>query len=157
MLSDINSLLSPERTQFVQELESKKRVFDTLADLLSKKQSQLEKDTIFDYLINREKLGSTTVGNGIALPRARVPITQPYAALLILKDGILIETPDKRPVSVFLALLLPETNVQQYSDLISSLMMRIASRPVAEELSEISEPQIAINYFETLLLPEKVA
>lgn len=157
MLSDINSLLSPERTQFVQELESKKRVFDTLADLLSKKQSQLEKDTIFDYLINREKLGSTTVGNGIALPRARVPITQPYAALLILKDGVLIETPDKRPVSVFLALLLPETNVQQYSDLISSLMMRIASRPVAEELSEISEPQIAINYFETLLLPEKVA
>lgn len=157
MLSDINSLLSPERTQFVQELESKKRVFDTLADLLSKKQSQLEKDTIFDYLINREKLGSTTVGNGIALPRARVPITHPYAALLILKDGILIETPDKRPVSVFLALLLPETNVQQYSDLISSLMMRIASRPVAEELSEISEPQIAINYFETLLLPEKVA
>ena len=157
MLSDINALLSPERTLFVQELESKKRVFDTLAELLSHKQPQLDKGTIFDYLINREKLGSTTIGGGIALPRARVPISQPYAALLVLKDGISIETPDKQPVSVFLALLLPETNTQQYSDIISSLMMRMASRPVSEELSEISEPQIAINYFETLLLPEKAA
>ena len=157
MLSDINALLSPERTLFVQELESRKRVFDTLADLLSYKQPQLDKGTIFDYLIDREKLGSTTIGGGIALPRARVPITQPYAALLVLKDGISIETPDKQPVSVFLALLLPETNAQQYSDLISNLIIRMSSRPVSEELSEISEPQIAINYFETLLLPEKAA
>ena len=51
MLSDINKLLSPERTLFVQELESKKRIFDTLAELLSKKQTQLEKDTIFDFEI----------------------------------------------------------------------------------------------------------
>lgn len=157
MLSDINSLLSPERILFVQELESKKRVFDTLAELLSQKQSQLDKDTIFDYLISREKLGSTTIGKGLALPRAQVPINQPYAALLILKEGISIETPDKQPVSVFLALLLPETNAQQYSSLISNLMMRISSRSVSRELSEISVPQIAINYFETLFLTEKVA
>lgn len=157
MLSDINVLLSPERTLFAQELESKKRVFDTLAELLSQKQSQLDKDSIFDYLIDREKLGSTTIGNGVALPRARVPITQPCAALLVLKEGVSIESPDKQPVSIFLALLLPETNAQQYSDLISGLILRIASRPVSEELSEISEPQIAINYFETLLLSEKAA
>lgn len=157
MLSDINFLLSPERTQFVQELQSKKRVFDTLAELLSIKQPQLDKDTIFDYLIERENLGSTTLGNGVALPRARVPISQPYAALLVLKEGVNIESPDKQPVHVFLALLIPETNAQQYSDLISNLIMRMASRPVHEELSEISEPQIAINYLETLLLPEKAA
>jgi len=157
MLSDINALLSPERTQFVQELESKKRVFDTLATLLSQKQPQLSKDQIFDRLIAREKLGSTTLGGGIALPRARVPISQPYAALLVLKEGVSIETPDKQPATIFLALLLPETSPQYYSDMISDLMMRIASRPVADELSEISEPQIAINYFETLLLPEKAA
>ena len=75
MLSDITTLLDPERTLFVQELESKKRVFDTLAELLSHKQPQLDQGTIFDYLIDREKLGSTTIGGGISLPRARVPIT----------------------------------------------------------------------------------
>ena len=64
MVSDIMTLLSPERTLFVQELESKKRVFDTLAKLLSYKQSQLTQDEIFDYLIDREKLGSTTLGGG---------------------------------------------------------------------------------------------
>jgi PTS system nitrogen regulatory IIA component len=157
MLSDISKLLSPERTQFVQELESKKRIFDTLAQLLSKKQTQLDKDTIFDSLIERDKLGSTTLGGGIALPRARVPISKPYAALLILKEGIELETPDKKPVSVFLVLLLPESTPEYYSEMIASLMLRISSRPVATELSEISEPQIAVNYLETLLLPEKAA
>lgn len=157
MLSDISKLLSPERTKFVQELESKKRVFDTLAQLLSKKQTQLDKDTIFDCLIKRDKLGSTTLGGGIALPRARVPISKPYAALLVLKEGIDLETPDKKPVSVFLVLLLPESTPEYYSDMIANLMLKISSRPVASELSEISEPQIAVNYLETLLLPEKAA
>ncbi|PID46829.1 MAG: PTS sugar transporter subunit IIA [Proteobacteria bacterium] len=157
MLSDIKLLLSPERTLFVQALESRKRVFDTLASLLAHKQSQLDKVTIFDALIEREKLGTTTIGKGVALPRARFPITHPCAALLVLKEGITIEAPDKQPVSVFLALLLPEKNTQPYSDLLSDLTMRIASRSVSEELSEISEPQIAVNYFETLLLPERAA
>ncbi|PWQ95898.1 PTS sugar transporter subunit IIA [Leucothrix arctica] len=157
MLSDISKLLSPERALFVQELESKKRVFDTLASLLSKKQTQLDKDTIFDSLIEREKLGSTTLGCGIAIPRARVPISKPYAALLVLKQGIDLETPDKKPVSVFLVLLLPESTPEYYSEMIANLMRKISSRPVAEELSEISEPQIAVNYLETLLLPEKAA
>ena len=157
MLNDISKLLSPERTLFVQELESKKRVFDTLATLLTKKQKQLDKDTIFDYLIEREKLGSTTLGGGIAIPRAKAPISKPYAALLVLKQGIKLETPDKKPVTVFLVLLLPESTSDLYSQMIANLMLKLSSRPVAEELSEISEPQIAVNYLETLLLSEKAA
>ena len=156
MVSDIMTLLSPERTLFVQELESKKRVFDTLAKLLSYKQSQLTQDEIFDYLIDREKLGSTTLGGGIALPRARVPIPEPYAALLLLDEGILIDSPDKQPVTVFMGLMLPESSPQLYSDMISKLMMSFAMRPVAEELAETSEPEIAVNYMEILLQQTKV-
>ncbi len=150
MVSNTMTLLSPERTLFVQELESKKRVFDTLAQLLSNKQKQLSKNQIFDYLIEREKLGSTTLGTGIALPRARVPILQPYAALLILDQGIMIESPDKQPVTVFMALMLPETSPEQYSAMISKLMASFAARPVAQELAETSEPEIVVNYMETL-------
>jgi PTS system nitrogen regulatory IIA component len=151
------TLLSPERTLFVQELESKKRVFDTLAKLLSYKQSQLSQDEIFDFLIDREKLGSTTLGGGIALPRARVPINEPYAALLLLDEGIIIDSPDKQPVTIFMGLMLPESSPQIYSDMISKLMMRFAMRPVAEELAETSEPEIAVNYMETLLQQTKAA
>lgn len=150
MVSDIMTFLSPERTLFVQELESKKRVFDTLSRLLSHKQTQISQDQIFDFLIEREKLGSTTLGAGIALPRARVPITQPYAALLLLEEGIMIESPDKQPVTVFMALMLPEASPQTYSDMISRLMASFAARPVAQELAETSEPEIAVNYMETL-------
>lgn len=150
MVSDTMTLLSPERTLFVQELESKKRVFDTLAQLLSHKHTQLNQDQIFDFLIQREKLGSTALGAGIALPRARVPIEQPYAALLLLNQGIMIESPDKQPVSIFMALMLPETSPETYSAMISHLMTSFAARPVAEELAETSEPEIVVNYMETL-------
>ena len=156
MVSDMMTLLSPERTLFVQELESKKRVFDTLAQLLSHKQTQLSKDQIFDYLIDREKLGSTSLGGGISLPRARVPIIKPYAALLLVKDGIIIDSPDKQPVTIFLGLMLPETSPQIYSDMISKIMLSISMRPVAEELAETTEPEIAVNYMETLLQQTKV-
>lgn len=155
MVSDSMTLLSPERTLFVQELESKKRVFDTLSKLLSQKQTQLSKDQIFDFLIEREKLGSTTLGAGIALPRARVPIKQPYAALLLLNEGIAIESPDKQPVTVFMALMLPETSPETYSGMISRLMACFSARPVAEELAETSEPEIVINYMETLFQQTK--
>ena len=151
MANDIMALFSPERTLFVQELESKKRVFDTLANLLSLKQSQLTQDQIFDYLIDREKLGSTTLGGGIALPRARAPIQEPYAALLLLDEGILIDSPDKRPVTIFMGLMLPDSTPQIYSEMISKLISSFAIRQVADELSETSEPEIAVNYMETLI------
>ena len=151
MVSDTMALLSPERILFVQELESKKRVFDTLSDLLANKHSQLAKDDIFDYLIAREKLGSTSLGGGIALPRARVPIREPYAALLLLSEGMDLDTPDKQPVTIFMALMLPETNPERYSDMITDLIKAFSTRPVAEELAETTEPEIAVNYMETLL------
>ncbi|MGB1311395.1 MAG: PTS sugar transporter subunit IIA [Leucothrix sp.] len=154
MVNDTMTLFSPERTLFVQELESKKRVFDTLATLLSYKQT-LSQDQIFDHLIQREKLGSTTLGGGIALPRARAPIHQPYAALLLLNEGIQIDSPDKQAITVFVALMLPETSPHTYSDMIAQLMQSLATRPVAAELAETSEPEIAINYMETLLQQTK--
>lgn len=150
MVSNTMTLFSPDRTLFVQELESKKRVFDTLSKLLSYKQTQLTQDEIFDYLIGREKLGSTTLGGRIALPRARVPINKPYAALLLLNEGIQIDSPDKQPITVFMGLMIPESNPQIYSDMISKLILSFATRPVAEELAETSEPEIAVNYMETL-------
>ena len=151
MADDNMALFSPERTLFVQELESKKRVFDTLANLLALKQSQLTQDQIFDYLIDREKLGSTTLGGGMALPRARAPIQVPYAALLLLNEGILIDSPDKRPVTIFMGLMLPDSSPQVYSEMISKLISSFAIRQVADELSETSEPEIAVNYMETLI------
>lgn len=157
MVSDTMTLFSPERTLFVQELESKKRVFDTLATLLSYKQTQLSKDEIFDYLLDREKLGSTTLGSGLALPRARVSIDAPYAALLVLEEGILIDSPDKQPVTAFIALLVPETSHHIHSAMISKLISNFSQQPLAKELAEINDPQIAITYIETLFEQSKAA
>jgi len=155
VFGDTLTLLSPERTLFVQELESKKRVFDTLATLLAHRQTQLSHNQIFDYLIEREKLGTTTLGAGIALPRARAPINQPYAALLLLNEGIMIDSPDKQPVSVFMALMLPEVSSERYSEMIIKIVASFAARSVAEELAETSEPEIAVNYMESLFQQNK--
>lgn len=150
MVSDIMTLFSPERIQFVQELESKKRVFDTLAHLLSHK-TNFSQNTVFDHLIEREKLGSTALGKGVSLPRARAQLNRPYAALLLLNEGILIDSPDKQLTTVFIALLLPENEPQASTELIAELITRFTTRPIANELAETSEAEIALNYLETLL------
>ena len=65
MLDDFNTFLTPERISFVQEFESKKRVFEALSSLLTYRQSQIETNDVFQALTAREKLGSTTIGNSI--------------------------------------------------------------------------------------------
>ena len=150
MVSDIMTLFSPERIQFVQELESKKRVFDTLAHLLSHK-TNFSQNTIFDHLIEREKLGSTALGKGVSLLRARAQLTRPYAPLLLLTHGLSIDSPDKQLTTVFIALLLPENEPQASTELIAELITRFTTRPIANELAETSEAEIALNYLETLL------
>lgn len=149
---ELAELLSPERTRFVQALPSKKRAFELLAGLLSDNpDSPFQQQHIFDQLLHRERLGNTAIGGGIALPRARADISQVRAALLIVNQGISQPSPDKKPVFIFLSLLLPDNDSQSGQQLIKSLVERLSSRPVLYEISGVSETAIALNYFETLL------
>ena len=74
----LEQLLTPERTACQVPGLSKKRLFETIARIISEDQMSLPYELVFDQLFAREKLGSTGLGNGIAIPHCRVGnCTQP--------------------------------------------------------------------------------
>lgn len=155
---DIVTLLSPDRVACVNELSSKKRAFEKLAELLSHEDSELgfEHEAVFNALITREKLGSTALGNGIALPHASLNLPEAKAALLLLEEGINMDTPDKKPVHVLLALIVPNGQTEHYQPLLTDLAIGLNRKNLAKTLLELREPALILDYLSSLFV-QKIA
>lgn len=149
------SILIPERVKFLKKTESKKCVFDSLTELLEKGQSEVSRNEIFDALIAREKLGNTYIGNGIALPRANLDITHPRAALLVLKKGISLSAADKKPIRVFLGVIIPNTDYDSFSLLLSEFNKKILLKEDLETIINSGNAERVANYFDNLITNSK--
>jgi len=150
---DITTLLSPERIACELDVSSKKRAFEKLAKMLASAQDALDMETVFEALINREKLGSTALGNGIAIPHACLSIAQPCGALLLLEEGVKMDAPDKKPVQLFMAILVPASNVPDFSPLITELTGFLSQKSLTEQLREIHEPSAILDYLSAYFTP----
>ncbi len=129
MQHPLENLLTPERTACQVPGLSKKRLFETLARIISDDQLSLTYDEVFSQLINREKLGSTGLGQGIAIPHSRIGnCTQPIGTLLTLAEPIDFDAPDGEPVDLVFALLVPEEATQQHLDTLAQIA-RLFSQP----------------------------
>jgi len=147
---ELPPLLIPERVRYIKKSDSKKRVFEELAELLASGQKDVTKNEIFDALTAREKLGNTLVGNGAAIPRASINIIRPRAALIFLKKGIRLGSPDKKPTRLFLAFLFPENESNKYANMLKYINFDLAKESIVDDISESKNPQILLDYFEDL-------
>lgn len=118
----ISSMLSPTRTRAKVEGASKKRVLQTLATLFADQIEGLDQDKLFQSLLNRERLGSTGIGEGIAIPHCRFDTGGPtYAACLSLHEAVDFDAIDNKPVDIVFAMLVPENAEQSHLDTLASL------------------------------------
>ena len=156
---DIVTLLSTDRIVFETEVSSTKRAFELLSERLCHDThvSELSVDLVFDALISREKLGSTTLGNGIAIPHACTDIEEPRAALLALDEGLNMDTPDKKPVHVLLALLVPKANSENYRPLMSELATSINRRDLVEQIIQYQSPKLTLEFLTSLFIRDMAA
>ncbi len=105
---DINSFLTPERVEVHWQVSSKKRLLESVASLLTKGNAGLDKKTLFQILTERERLGSTGIGKGVALPHGRVnSLDQVIGAFAVLDSPLDYDAVDKQPVNLVFALLVP--------------------------------------------------
>ena len=117
----VNFLIA-ERISCNNAAVSKKRVLEEAARLLATSTPELTQDMIFDKLLERERLGSTGLGQGIALPHARMcGITQACGAFVKLTDAADFDAIDNKPVDLVFALLVPEDATQEHLQLLASL------------------------------------
>jgi PTS system nitrogen regulatory IIA component len=119
---------------------SKKRAFEQ-ASLLFENHQGLSRATVFDSLFARERLGSTALGHGVAVPHGRVKgLDQPLAAFARLAQPVLFDSPDNQPVMLLLFLLVPETATQQHLDILAELAQLMSDKALRQALGTETDP-----------------
>ncbi len=118
----VSELLELERISCNTHAASKKRVLEQLSALLAGSQSELTQTQVFDSLLSRERLGSTGLGHGVAIPHGRVKNSdKTVVALIKLDQGIDYDAVDNQPVDLLFALLVPEHSTDEHLQLLAQL------------------------------------
>jgi len=126
------------------EISSKKRAFEQ-AGLLFENNCSIARSTVSDNLFARERLGSTGLGHGVAVPHGRIKgLKTPIAALVRLKEGIPFESPDGLPVNLLIFLLMPDNVTQQHLEILSEIAEMLSSEDFRAELN--AEPEASSVY-----------
>ena len=118
----IESILTPARTKANIEGGSKKRIFETLANTFAENLCDFDSNEIYQSLIAREKLGSTGLGQGIAIPHCRFNTSgETYGVCLTLSTPIDFDAADNQPVDIIFAMLVPEDAQSSHLEALSAL------------------------------------
>ena len=120
---------------------SKKRAFEE-AGLLFENLHGLSRALITDSLFARERLGSTGLGHGVAIPHGRIKgLKAPMAALLQLSSPIGFDAPDEQPVGLLIFLLVPEAATQKHLEILSEIAELLSDAPMREHLKTANDAQ----------------
>jgi PTS system nitrogen regulatory IIA component len=142
-------LVNAENISFHNKATSKKKVLEELSNQLASNSNATTADEIFDALLERERLGSTGLGKGVAIPHARIPnIPHTIAAMLTLEKPVDFESMDKQPIDIAIGLLVPEDDSEHHLQHLSRLVTLFRT---AETCTKIREAESAEQIFETLL------
>jgi len=116
------------------DVTSKKRVFEQVG-LLFENTLHVARSQVFDSLFAREKLGSTGLGQGVAIPHGRIKgLREAAAALVRMKEPIPFDAPDGLPVSIACILLVPEKATDQHLLILSELAQMFSNKSFREKL-----------------------
>jgi PTS system nitrogen regulatory IIA component len=136
----ISRLLPPSNVLLELHATSKKRVFEQAA-LLFENHQGVARASVFDSLFARERLGSTGLGQGVAIPHGRIKgLKEAVAAFVRLAEPVPFDSPDGRPVQMLVFLLVPEQATQQHLDVLSELAQMLSDKPFRESLLTVGDP-----------------
>lgn len=121
------------------DASSKKRVFEH-AGLLFENQHSIARSVVTDNLFARERLGSTGLGHGVAIPHGRIKgLKNPLAAVLRVQQPIPFDAPDDEPVLLLIFLLVPEAATQRHLEILSEIAEMLSDRELRERLKSAPE------------------
>ena len=131
----VSRLLPPNHVLLDLDVSSKKRLFEQIG-LLFENTRQIPRARVFDSLFDREKLGSTGLGYGVAIPHGRIrQLKEPACAFVRTASPIPFESPDGAPVSLVFAMLVPEHATEAHLELLSELAQMFSDAALREALA----------------------
>ena len=144
---NISDIISPDRVVCDLDVSSKKRVLEQLSDMLASNSSaSLISQDVVDSLLARERLGSTGIGYGVAIPHGRVKNTDhAIVAFAQLHEGVDFDATDNQTVDLLFALLVPEESTEEHLQLLAQLAEMFSDEEFRAQLRATKDSQAIYN------------
>ena len=137
----LDEILAPERVIGDVASTSRKRTLEALGTVLAGADPDLSAQSVFDRLVARERLGSTGLGDGCALPHARIPgLGRTVAAFLRLQGGVDFDSPDREPVDLVFGLLVPEESTDEHLEILAAIAGILSDDSVRASIRAAQDP-----------------
>jgi PTS system nitrogen regulatory IIA component len=138
-MSLVAKLLSESHVQLDVQVSSKKRLFEQ-AGLLFENQDGIARSLVFDSLFARERLGSTGLGQGVAIPHGRIKgLKDAIGAFFRLGQAIPFDAPDGNPVTLVFVLLVPEKATEKHLQILSELAQMFCDKALREAMGRAGD------------------
>lgn len=119
---------------------SKKRLLEQICQLAITHVIDIEEDELLDSLLDREKMGSTGIGNGIAIPHGRIPNNNKAIAVLITTEkAIDFDAIDGRNVDIFISLFVPEDSCQEHLDTLQNIAKLFSDKNIIKQVRKCTD------------------
>ena len=139
-MNRISKLLTPADILVDLSVTSKKRLFEQ-AGLLFENNHGVERGKVFDSLFARERLGSTGLGEGVAIPHGRIKgLRDAVGAIVRLAEPVGFDAPDGQPVKLLVFLLVPESANEEHLEILSELAELLSDPDIRKTLMNQPDP-----------------
>ncbi len=147
-MNPVGELLGIDDVELDLDVPDKARLLQRIASLLAQR-LHLSDAEVLESLVAREQLGSTGLGHGVAIPHARMPQCNAVAGVFVrTKFAIPFDAPDRKPVSLFLALVVPKQATERHLQLLATAATMFGDRAFRDRLGACPDPSMIRELFE---------
>ncbi len=141
----LSEVLSLDCTKSAVQCSSKKRALEIISEIAALHTGQNATE-LFECMLSREKMGSTGIGNGIAIPHARMSDSENAVAVLLqCEEPIEFDSIDNRPVELLFALLVPEDQCKEHLKTLACMAERLNDKQILKQLRNAASDQELYN------------
>ncbi|HGF7510313.1 PTS IIA-like nitrogen regulatory protein PtsN [Vibrio cholerae] len=141
----LSEVLSLDCTKSAVQCSSKKRALEIISEIAALHTGQNATE-LFECMLSREKMGSTGIGNGIAIPHARMSESENAVAVLLqCEEPIEFDSIDNRPVDLLFALLVPEDQCKEHLKTLACMAERLNDKQILKQLRNAASDQELYN------------
>lgn len=146
----ISALLSKDNIFIDTNITSKKRLLEFIANQSSSTIEEDAKNKLYCNLLDRERLGSTGLGRGFAVPHARMAdLDEAFGVFIKLSQAIHFDAPDNIPVDLVFAIVIPEQATEQHLQILSALAKIFSQPDVCEAIRQAETSEEIVNLIES--------
>lgn len=139
---NLNAMLAENCTKSAVLFNSKKRILEYIAELAHQQLPEMSEYSILEALMAREKLGSTGIGSGIAIPHGKLEcVTSPLLVFVVSQEPIPFDAIDNQAVDIFCAILIPKDQCQSHLTTLSGIAKLLSQKELTKKIRHATSDQ----------------